>query len=226
MQSIPTTALASPASYSDLGDERAVLAGAQLVLLQLPPFISRTGQDRPAKPARSGDATRARRWPMSTETLMRRLAGRSLLNSGGRSVRRSGGVWASMASPLGSSRGSSWRVRACSRWCPTTTTSRGISTCGRCRIPNGNHDRHGSLDAGIEERDQPITCDGDGGHVGRSRPRGGGREDGSGVRPPVGAAALEPRPAFRAIRASRSIPASLVPSAPREAPVPQYAAPD
>ncbi|MGH2474196.1 MAG: hypothetical protein ACRDIL_02945 [Candidatus Limnocylindrales bacterium] len=44
---------------------------------------------------------------------------------------------------------------------------------------NGNHDRHGSLDAGIEERDQPIMWDGDGGHVGRREvdheARAGGR---------------------------------------------------
>ena len=91
---------------------------------------------------------------------------------------------------------------------------------------NGNHNRHGSLDAGIEERDQPTRATAMAGRSGgvKSTTRRG-PEEGSGVRPPVGAAALEPRRAFRAIRASRSIPASLVPSAPRKAcAVPQYAA--
>jgi hypothetical protein len=232
MQSMPTTSLASPATSSgrsDLGDERAGLAGAQLVLLQLPPFISRTGQDRAAKPARSGDATRARRWPMSTETLMRRRAA-ALPEDPSSTV---DGVQCDGAGELGLD-GLSIGVESREQLAGSRLQAlvsydddlRRYITCGRCRTPTATTIVTGRSTPGSRSetnRSRATAMAGTSGGVKSTTRRA--PEEGSGVRPPVGAAALEPRRAFRAIRASRSIPASLVPSAPRKAcAVPQYAA--
>jgi hypothetical protein len=231
MQSMPTTALASPATSSgrsDLGDERAVLAGAELVLLQLPPFISRTGHDRAAQPARSGDATRARRWPMSTETLMRRRAA-ALPEDPSSTV---DGVQCDGAGELGLdglSIGVESREQLAGSRLQALVSYDDLTRHINLRSlqdSNGNHDRHGPLDAGIEERDQPITCDG--GRVGR-------REvDHEGAGPRKDRVSAHPSALRRWSRAGRSgpsgrhgIPASLVPSGPRKAcAVPQYAAPE
>ena len=149
MQSMPTTSLASPATSSGRSD-----SATNAPYWRVPPGLAASssvhfsyGQNRAAKPARWGDATRARRWPMSTETLMRRRAA-ALPEDPSSTV---DGVQCDGAGELGLdglSIGVESReqlaVRACRRWGSTTTTSRDISTlrslqdsneCPSTRIP-------------------------------------------------------------------------------------------